>query len=62
MSTLWAFGFFMALLSIVGHTTQHDDWRWIWYKIRGKDIPADEQTNSEPKQENTNTRTTVFIA
>jgi hypothetical protein len=60
MSTLWAFGFFMALLSIVGHTTRHDDWQWIWYKIRGKDMPAVEQKDSPSEQDNTHT--TVFLA
>jgi hypothetical protein len=60
MSTLWAFGFFMALLSIVGHTTRHDDWRWIWYKIRGKDMPADQADKADDTFK-TNTQTTAFI-
>eukprot|EP00045_Choanoeca_perplexa_P015087 m.182444 g.182444 ORF g.182444 m.182444 type:complete len:121 (-) comp16885_c0_seq13:344-706(-) len=46
MSTLWAFGFFMALLSIVGNTTRHDDWRWLWYKLRGQ-TPDDAEKEPE---------------
>eukprot|EP00730_Choanoeca_flexa_P014445 TRINITY_DN6321_c0_g1_i3.p1 TRINITY_DN6321_c0_g1~~TRINITY_DN6321_c0_g1_i3.p1 ORF type:complete len:1019 (+),score=305.40 TRINITY_DN6321_c0_g1_i3:108-3164(+) len=47
MSTLWAFGFFMAMLSIMGNQTHHNDWRWIWNKITGKDT-ADENNPHQP--------------
>jgi len=62
MSTLWAFGFFMAILSMVGNTTRHDDWRWLWCKLRGYDVsrPDDARPVGEAKPDATTT--TTFFA